>query len=191
MTLVSIYGIAFALAMDAFAVAVASGLKLRKVGFRQYFRLSWHFGLFQAIMPVIGWFCGIKLRGYLEKIDHWLAFVMLSFIGFKMIHDALGEEEEEKKLIDPTKGSSLIILSVATSIDALAAGLSISILNVAIWVPAIIIGITACVLTAAGLFLGSKAGAMSKIDIFAEIFGGGLLILIGVNVLRDHGVFAF
>jgi putative Mn2+ efflux pump MntP len=177
--------------MDAFTVAVASGVALKKVDFRQTFRLSWHFGLFQAIMPIIGWSIGAGLYHLIEKIDHWIAFSLLAIIGTRMILGALKSEDERIKTNDPTRGGTMIMLSVATSLDALAVGLSISLLNASIWKPALIIGIIALVFTAVGIHLGRIVGANFKLDKYAEIVGGLVLIGIGLRILWEHGVFEF
>ena len=188
MDIVNIAAIAVALAMDAFAVAIAAGVTLKNVSFRQTFRLSWHFGLFQALMPVIGWSAGSTVRIYIESYAHWVAFGLLSAIGLKMIREAFKTENDLQKKKDPTKGMMLVILSVATSIDALAVGLSISMLNVDIWLPACIIGIVAGSFTIAGLHFGRRIGSAVKLGLFAEVFGGVVLIIIGFNILRGHGV---
>lgn len=132
MNLYTIIGISVALAMDAFAVSIAAGVYLKDVSFRQFFRLSWHFGLFQALMPVIGWGAGLSIRHFIEKADHWVAFCLLTVVSISMVREAFGKEDEEKARRDPTKGSTLIVLSLATSIDALAVGFSLSILNTSI-----------------------------------------------------------
>jgi len=175
--------------MDAFTVAVASGVVLKKVNIRQTFRLSWHFGLFQAVMPVIGWSIGSGLYHLIEKIDHWIAFLLLAFIGMRMIIGALKSEDGNSNLKDPTKGGTMVMLSFATSIDALAVGLSISMLQVTIWRPALTIGIVALIFTAIGIHLGRIVGANFRLDKYAEIFGGMVLIGIGLRILYEHGVF--
>jgi len=175
--------------MDAFAVAIATGVTLKTVSYRQTFRLSWHFGLFQFLMPIIGWTIGSTVYLLLEKVDHWIAFSLLSFIGMKMILGALQSEAGKIKNSDPTKGRTMIMLSIATSIDALAAGLSISLLKISIWKPASIIGIITFAVTATGIQLGSIVGANFKLDKFAEIIGGLVLIGIGLKILWEHGVF--
>jgi len=116
----TLLGIALGLAMDAFAVAIGAGLQLCQVTRRQTFRLAWHFGLFQAFMPVLGWLAGLTLVAYIAPVDHWIAFGLLAFIGGKMIHEAFGRPEEHADACDPTKGWRLVMLSIATSIDALA-----------------------------------------------------------------------
>lgn len=176
--------IAIALAMDAFAVSIATGVALKCVSPRQIFRLSWHFGLFQALMPIIGWYMGGAIRTYIESYAHWIAFALLGYIGIKMIKEAF--EEDDGSRGDPTKGMSLVILSVATSIDALAVGLSLSMLGISVWWPAFVIGIVALVFTIAGLQLGKRAAQAQSIGKYAELLGGIVLILIGIKILWEH-----
>ena len=189
MDFLTIILIALALAVDAFAVAFASGVSLCQVNGHQTFRLAFHFGLFQAMMNILGWTAGLTVRTLLESIDHWLAFGLLVLVAAKMIKDAIGRREEEAKKVDPTKGYTLIMLSVATSIDSLAVGLSFSVLNVSIWLPAAIIGLVATLLTVIGLKLGCLMGSASSIGARAEIAGGLVLLGIGFNILHEHGVF--
>lgn len=183
MSTLTLLAIAVGLAMDAFAVAIGAGLQLCQVTKRQTFRLAWHFGLFQAFMPVLGWLAGLTLVEYIEPVDHWIAFALLAFIGGKMIYEALKDEGETDRC-DPTKGWTLVMLSVATSIDALAVGLSLAVLGVDIWYPAIVIGIVAGVLTIVGLQLGTRFGAL--LGRRMEIAGGIILIGIGVKILIEH-----
>ena len=189
MDLLSILLIALALAVDAFAVALASGVSLCQVSGRQTFRLSFHFGLFQAMMNIVGWAAGLTVRALLESVAHWLAFGLLVLVAVKMIKDAIVGREEEAKKIDPTRGYTLVMLSVATSIDSLAVGLSFAVLNVSVWMPAAVIGIVATILTIIGLRLGCLLGSASKIGARAEIAGGLVLLVIGFNILHQHGVF--
>lgn len=190
MQLLNISAIAVALAMDAFAVAVAAGVTLRCVSVRQYFRLSWHFGLFQALMPIIGWVAGLTVRSAIEAFDHWIAFGLLSFVAVGMLREALGKEPDECSLKDPTRGMTMVMLSVATSIDALAVGLSLSMIQVTIWTPALIIGVVACVFTLLGMYLGKTIGNIGSLRRYAEILGAVVLMAIGLNILYEHGVFA-
>jgi putative Mn2+ efflux pump MntP len=180
----TLLGIAVGLAMDAFAVAIGAGLQLCHVTRRQTFRLAWHFGLFQAFMPVLGWLAGLTLVDYIAPVDHWIAFGLLGFIGGKMIYEALRRPEEDVDRCDPTKGWSLVMLSVATSIDALAVGLSLALLGIDIWYPALVIGIVAGALTVAGLELGTRFGAL--LGRRMEVVGGVILIGIGVKILLEH-----
>ncbi len=192
MNLLTILGIAVALAMDAFAVAIATGVSLKQVSIRQTFRLSWHFGLFQALMPLIGWLLGASVQGYMEAYTHWIAFILLAVVGTNMLKEAVlrDDEEEEKPRKDATKGMTLVMLSIATSIDALAVGLSMSMLRVSIVTPAIIIGIVAGLFTIGGLHLGKKVARLTWLSTWAEIIGGLVLWIIGLNILREKGVFA-
>lgn len=142
-------------------------------------------------MPVIGWFAGLSVRHVIEQWDHWIAFILLVFVSGKMLKDAVSPEDHDpsQKGGDPSKGFSLVLLSVATSIDALAVGLSLAVLKVSIWLPAAVIGIVAALFTLTGLYLGSRAGRLAKLSTVSEIFGGLVLLGIGVNILIEHGVF--
>lgn len=192
MHILTILGIAVALAMDAFAVAIATGVCLKQVSFRQTFRLSWHFGLFQAIMPIIGWTIGASVQQYVAAYAHWVAFILLALVGSNMLKEAIQLEKDEDNSIcrkDSTRGMTMVMLSVATSIDALAVGLSMSLLQVSIAYPALIIGIVAGLFTIAGLHLGKKISGLTWLSTWAEIAGGLVLWLIGLNILRENGVF--
>ena len=192
MTSFEIGALALALSMDAFAVAIATGIHLCTVNTRQYFRLSFHFGLFQFIMPVIGYAAGLTFRSAIETWDHWVAFALLALVGGKMIIDAFADDEEEENAtcIDPTKGSRLIVLSVATSIDALAVGLSFAMLQQSIWVPATAIGVICAVVTFAGVYIGKMTSNAMNLGSRAACLGGIVLVAIGVRILFEHGVFA-
>jgi putative Mn2+ efflux pump MntP len=189
MNFLKMTAIAVALAMDAFAVAIAVGVSLKTVSLRQTFRLSWHFGLFQALMPIIGWSAGISLRMYIEHYAHWVAFALLVFVGGHMIMEALEAEEKKSVGKDPTKGLKLVLLSIATSIDALAVGLSLSLLHQSIGNAALVIGIVAGMFTVAGLYIGKIIGAVKGFRRYAEIAGGLVLLVIGMNILYEHQVF--
>ena len=182
----TLLGIAVGLAMDAFAVAIATGIVLGKVSGRQTFRLAFHFGLFQFLMPVIGYLAGMTVERWIQAYDHWLAFALLGSIGGKMVYEGgWGEGEEENGGKDPTRGMSLVLLSVATSIDALAVGVSLGVRHAdAVVYPGIVIGVVACTFTAAGLHLGKRLGtAFGK---RMEAAGGLVLIGIGVKILLGH-----
>lgn len=189
MTFLSVIAIAIALAMDAFAVAIATGIQLGRIERRQVFRLSWHFGLFQAMMPIIGWYVGLSVHSCIERYDHWVAFVLLGIVGSKMIKEAFAPHEQKESKVDPTTGFNLIFLSVATSIDALAVGLSLYAINVEVWIPACVIGVVAAAFTTLGLYLGSKASNAAKFGSYAEIIGGIVLLAIATNILYSHNVF--
>ena len=177
-------GIALGLAMDAFSVAVGVSIALGGTSRRQTFRLAWHFGLFQAVMPIVGWLAGTSVRPWIERWDHWLAFVLLGAVGGRMIVDSLRGDGSEPTTTDPTRGWSLVVLSIATSIDALAVGLSFAALGVQVWTPAAIIGITAAVMTLLGTIGGRALGARFGSRMAAV--GGIVLIAIGLWVLFEH-----
>jgi putative Mn2+ efflux pump MntP len=179
-----VIGLALGLAMDAFAVAIASGMSLPAVGARHVFRLAFHFGLFQFMMPVIGWLAGRALAGWIAAFDHWIALGLLSLIGGKMLVESFQSEHERSNRGDPTRGWMLVTLSIATSIDALAVGLSLAFLGVAIWGPSAVIGVVAAAMTAIGLLLGRRLGA--RLGVWAERVGGAVLIAIGVRILVEH-----
>ena len=182
----NIIGLSVALAMDACTVAIAIGSTLRTVSFRQAFRLSWHFGFFQAMMPVLGWSAGLSIRSLVATYDHWIAFGLLAFVGGNMMKNGFSGKADKKEVKDPTRGFSLVLLSIATSIDALAVGFSLSILELPITVPALVIGIGAFLFTFAGLFLGSRFGRAMNLGSRAEIIGGIVLLGIGFNILHTH-----
>jgi putative Mn2+ efflux pump MntP len=180
-----ILGVALALAMDAFAVSMSVGLNEKQTTRGQTFRLAFHFGLFQFLMPVIGWGAGESFVKYIEEYDHWVAFGLLLGVGAKMIFESLQRKKDLKvKNPDPTKGISLLVLSVATSLDALAVGLSLAALHVDIIYPALVIGIVAFVMTVVGMKIGPLLGKV--IGKRAELMGGVILLLIGIKILADH-----
>ena len=186
MSVFTIITAAVALAMDAFAVSIATGIKLGCVTGRQTFRLAFHFGFFQFMMPVFGWFVGAAMAKIIGSFDHWVAMGLLGFIGGKMIHEAYGESKDKEINCDPTKGFYLIGLSIATSIDALAVGLSLGVLHHDIWYPSIVIGIVAAGFTVLGMELGSRIGMRFSKNM--EILGGIVLIAIGIKIVLDHTV---
>ena len=184
MSTIAIIGIAIGLAMDATAVAIGTSIVLGCIDGRQIFRFAFHFGLFQAMMPVIGWFAGQSFSGYIQKWDHWIAFTLLAAIGSKAIIDVFKKESDGNKVEDPTRGLSLVLLSVATSIDALAVGLSLAMLQVTIWYPALVIGVLTALLTICGMLLGCRVG--QRFGLSVRVFGGVILIAIGVKILVEH-----
>ncbi|HBG07013.1 MAG: hypothetical protein A2075_17025 [Geobacteraceae bacterium GWC2_58_44] len=182
----TIFGIALALAMDAFAVALAAGAVINPITRRHLFRLGFHFGLFQALMPIGGWLLGMTVQKWISSYDHWIAFGLLAVVGGRMIHQAL-DEEEDKSASDPTRGLTMVMLSVATSIDALAVGLSLAMLNVSVWFPAAVIGVVAGILTVCGMLLGRRLG--NDWGKRVEVCGGLVLCLIGLKILLEHTLF--
>ncbi len=174
--------VAFALALDAFAVSLAAAAYFGKVTKRQKFRLSFHFGLFQFFMPVLGWLFGSQLEHYLRDIAHWIAFAILAIIGIKMCIDAIKNDEQRKG--DISRGWTLISLSFATSIDALAVGFSFGVIDMNIWIPSIIIGLVASIMSLLGLKLGEILSL--KFGSYMIFIGGCILILIGLNILLEY-----
>ncbi len=189
MTLFNVGAIAVALAMDAFAVAIATGICLGKVHWRQNFRLAWHFGFFQAMMPVAGWAAGLTVRDLIASVDHWIAFGLLLFVAQGMLREAFKNDDTCEQIKDPTRGMTMVMLSLATSLDALAVGLSLSMISVSIWIPAAVIGLVAAAFTTIGLHLGKHLSKAARVRALADGLGAGVLILIGINILREHGVF--
>ncbi len=169
--------------MDAFAVSIAAGLVLPNLTARHVFRLAFHFGLFQFMMPVAGWLAGRTVHNYISAYDHWVAFALLSLLGVKMLWQAR-DTERPGNGSDPTRGVLLVTLSVATSIDALAVGLSMSFLRVSIITPGIIIGLVAALLTIVGISFGSRIGL--RFGRLAEACGGVVLLAIGLRILTSH-----
>jgi manganese efflux pump family protein len=179
----SILGIAVGLAMDAFAVSVAAGLNLTQVTYRHVFRLAFHFGLFQFFMPILGWLAGTRLADYIKAYDHWAAFGLLAYVGGKMLWEARHDKTTRPRA-DPTRGMTLVTLSLATSIDALAVGLSMALLGVEIIIPSVIIGLVTASLCTVGILFGARIG--SRWGRYAEIAGGLVLIGIGLQILLGH-----
>lgn len=166
--------------MDAFAVATAVAAGLPRMTARHTFRLSWHFGLFQALMPIIGWTGGSVLSTFIGFIGEWIAFGLLTFLGIRMIRQSFHPENQGHDY-DPTRGWSLMGLSMATSLDALAVGVSLGLIGLSIWVPAAIIGIVALILTYIGTHIGRRVGG--TLGPWAERTGGAVLIAIGARIL--------
>ena len=176
--------IAFALAMDAFAVALVTGLTLKPLTGRDVFRLSFHFGLFQALMPLIGWNAGRVLYSYIASMDHWVAFALLAFVGGRMIWSGREGADDHSAATNPTRGWDLVLLSVATSIDALAVGLSLALVGSEILIPSIVIGLVAAALTVVGMRIGRRVGTLWGKRV--EVIGGLVLLAIGVRILFEH-----
>lgn len=181
------------LSMDAFAVSICKGLGMEKVNKKHTFLIGVYFGGFQALMPFLGWALGIRFQKYITAVDHWIAFFLLLFIGGKMVIEAVREKEEEdtcQKKDMPLDHREMFMLAVATSIDALAVGITFAFLNVSIVEAITIIGCTTFVLSIIGVLVGNFFGTRYKKK--AEIIGGVILILIGLKILLEHlGLIAF
>ncbi|MBM3300794.1 MAG: manganese efflux pump, partial [Deltaproteobacteria bacterium] len=171
MDTVTLLGTAVALGTDAFAVATAVAAGLGVLTFRHTFRLTWHFGLFQSMMTIIGWFGGEGLSRFMMGMNYWIAFGLLVLLGFKMIVES-SHPENRTAGFDPTRGWSLVALSVATSLDALAVGVTFSLVGMSVWIPALIIGLVALLMTFIGTRIGRRAG--KSLGQWAERIGGGV-----------------
>jgi len=174
--------IAVALAMDSFSVAIANGLATKTFKTAKALKISAFFGFFQAIMPIIGWYAGVHILDLISSFDHWVAFFLLTVIGSKMIYESTRNESE--KLVNSLSIKILLILSIATSIDALAVGLSISVLNVSIMNLVIVTGVVTFLLSFFGVYIGGKFGCILKNRV--EALGGIILLGIGLRILLEH-----
>ena len=187
MSFIGLFLIAVGLSMDAFAVSICKGLSVKKLSPKHALLVGVYFGGFQFLMPVIGYLLGFRFEHLITNIDHWIAFVLLAFIGGNMIKESFGKSEE---LNDDFGFKTMFLMAVATSIDALAVGISFAFLGVDIVTAALLIGATTFVLSGAGIFVGNIFG--SKYKSKAELAGGIVLILIGAKILLEHlGIISF
>ena len=184
MTFWTIFLVAIGLAMDCFAVSLGVGTAGTAIGMRPTFRLFFHFGLFQAGMTLLGWLAGRTVVGYIAGVDHWVAFGLLLFVGIRMVRGGMRKGDEAPAIADPSRGMTLVMLSVATSIDALAVGLSLALLSVNVFWSALLIGLVSAALSLVGLLLGNQLGL--RFGKSMEILGGVILIGIGLRVLITH-----
>jgi putative Mn2+ efflux pump MntP len=182
-TWLEVGGIAVGLAMDAFAVSIAAGASIQVVTPRHVFRLAFHFGLLQFAMPILGWGLGSTVSGHVAAYDHWLAFGLLSAIGGKMLYEAARGTGKQARS-DPTRGWMLVALSVATSIDAFAVGLSMAFLQIAILLPCVVIGLVAAAFSAVGIILAKRV--LGQWGRAAEVLGAIILVSIGIRVVVAH-----
>ena len=190
---VELFLLGVGLSMDAFAVSVCKGLGMRKLDKKQALIIGLYFGGFQALMPLIGWLLGSQFQQYITSIDHWIAFILLGFIGGKMMVEAVREwnEEETVEVMDaPIDHKNMFVLAIATSIDALAVGITFAFLNTPIIEAITIIGITTMVLSIIGVIVGNFFGSRYKSK--AEFIGGLILVLLGLKILLEHlGILTF
>jgi manganese efflux pump family protein len=185
MNITEILLIAVALAMDAFAVSIAAGTSGWMKNARAKFRLSFHVGLFQFMMPVAGWYAGIHIAPLVSTIDHWVAFALLAFVGIRMIKESFDKDGQKIKK-DPSRGFTLVLLALATSIDALAVGFSLAMIRIDIWYPSVIIGVVTSAISLIGIQLGHILGKVAGSRM--EMIGGAILIIIGLRILLE-GIF--
>lgn len=193
MSIVELFILAVGLSMDAFAVSICKGLSLGKIKPKHMCIAGAWFGGFQALMPLIGWLLGSQFQKYITSIDHWIAFILLSFIGGKMMIEAIREwnEEETVDVMDaPLDHKNMLVLAVATSIDALAVGITFAFLDTPIIEAITIIGITTMVISIIGVVVGNFFGSRYKSK--AEFIGGLILVLLGLKILLEHlGILVF
>ena len=182
MSITDLLLIAVGLSMDAFAVSIGKGLSVAKVRPRYALTVGVWFGGFQALMPIVGYYLGTSFADLVQSVDHWIAFVLLGIIGFNMIHESLSKGGERGS--DDFSPKAMLPLAVATSIDALAVGVSLAFLKEPIFASAAAIGITTALLSAVGLYIGNIFGCKYKSK--AEFMGGAVLILIGIKILVEH-----
>lgn len=176
--------ISIGLAMDAFAVSVCKGLAMQKLNFKKMIIIALYFGAFQGIMPLIGFLLGSNFESLVTKIDHWIAFVLLSFLGIKMINDALKSDCECENFNDSVDFKTMVVLAIATSIDALAVGITFAFLKTNLLAVVLSIGLITFVLSAIGVWIGNKFG--NKYEKKAQIVGGLILIVMGIKILFEH-----
>ena len=186
MTALEIFLIGVGLSMDAFAVSICKGLSVGRVNFKHMVIAGLWFGGFQALMPLIGYLLGSTFEQYVTSIDHWIAFILLSIIGANMIKESFDKDSEKQNASFSLM--SMLMVAVATSIDALAVGITFAFLQVNIWFAIAIIGCTTFVISAAGIKVGSAFGAKYKSK--AEFFGGAVLICLGIKILVEHLFFS-
>jgi len=182
MGIIELVILSIGLAMDAFAVSVCKGLSMTKMKWKNACIISIYFGLFQAIMPLIGYLLGINFQDKICNIDHWIAFILLGVIGLNMIKEAVSKDNDVHN--DSIKFKDMIILAIATSIDALAVGITFAFLKVNIWLAISLIGIITFIISIAGVKIGNIFG--DKYEKKAELTGGIILILLGIKILLEH-----
>ncbi len=186
MSLLEIFLIGIGLSMDAFAVAICKGLAMKTVNMKHTIWIALYFGVFQAMMPLIGWFLGSQFAQYVTKLAPWIAFVLLAYIGGNMIRESLKKEDDGEEVKDGISHKELLLLAVATSIDALAVGVTFSFLelSVSIGLAVTVIGCTTFAISFGGVFIGNLFGVKYKSR--AEFVGGVILVLIGAKILLEH-----
>lgn len=181
MKIIELIILAVGLSMDAFAVSICKGLSVRRLRPRHAVTAGAYFGGFQALMPLIGWLLGKQFESLIKSIDHWIAFVLLALIGANMIRESFGGDDEQNSSFSPR---TMLPLAVATSIDALAVGVTFAFLDVQIIPAVILIGVTTFIFSAAGVKIGNVFGAKYKSK--AEFLGGVILIILGIKILTEH-----
>ena len=184
MALTQIVLLAVCLSLDAFAVALAAGASGKAPGRRAEFRISFHFGLFQFAMPILGWLAAFSVRESIESFDHWVACALLWFVGVRMVSNGWGKKDENVASGDPSRGMSLVALSIATSVDALAIGVSLALLGEEIVWPSTVIGLTTASFSLVGIRIGGRLS--EGYGEWMERFGGLILMVIGARIVITH-----
>jgi len=182
MTIITLFILAIGLSFDTFAVSISSGIARKHIVFKEAFIIASVFGFFQASMPVLGWLGGVSIKTYIESFDHWIAFGLLGIIGVKMIIESFKNEEE--KQFNPLNPKVMITMAIATSIDALAVGVSLAIVEVNMLFAFLIIGFVTFLVAMLGMLFGKKIGG--KLGRRMEILGGVILIAIGIRIIAEH-----
>lgn len=189
MGIIEILLLGISLSMDAFAVSICKGLSMKKINWKKAVIIGVYFGIFQALMPTIGYFLGSAFESFVTSIDHWIAFILLTLIGGNMIKEAFGKDEKEN-CNDSVDFKTMIVLAIATSIDALAVGITFAFLDVNLPLAVSIIGLTTFIISLIGVKIGNKFG--NKYEQKAQIVGGVVLLLIGLKILLEHlGIIIF
>ncbi|HLO89786.1 MAG TPA: manganese efflux pump MntP family protein [Lentimicrobium sp.] len=190
MDYVSIFFLAFGLSMDSFAVSITSGLRLPDIKFGSATIIAFSLAFFQGLLPFVGWMLGLSVMSYFRPIDHWIAFVLLAFLGVKMVIDSF-KEEEDRQFSNPLNPGVLLTMSIATSIDALIVGMTLAFIDVtqeyywlSILIPVLIIGSVTFIMSMLGILFGKKVG--SKFGKKMEMLGGIVLFVIGARILIEH-----
>jgi putative Mn2+ efflux pump MntP len=183
MSLIEILSIAVGLSMDAVAVALCAGASGFASRLRPAFRIAFHFGFFQAVMPLLGWLAGSTIAPLISGFDHWLSFLLLAFVAVRMFRSGLSTDAPDPSC-DPTRGTTLIMLSLATSIDAMAVGFSMALLNTPILIPCLVIGLVTLSLSLAATRLGGRLSL--RFGKRMELAGGAVLLIIGLRILFSH-----
>ena len=183
--LISLILIAIGMSMDVFSVSCITGFGLKSITDKQVLKIATSFGAFHVFMPILGWFAGSTFVNMIAEYDHWVAFILLAFVGGKMIFSAINKRDEHNSVsYEILKNNSLLMFSLAVSIDSIAIGLSFSLENIPILIPAIVIGLSAFIFTFIGIKIGCLTGA--RFGKWAEILGGIILLIIGIRILYTH-----
>ncbi|MBR4962374.1 MAG: manganese efflux pump [Muribaculaceae bacterium] len=189
MSILALFILALGLSMDSFAVSLSSGVALKSFKFAHVAKIALYLSFFQAVMPILGWLLGVGFVNIIQSVDHWIAFALLLFLGGKMIYDAITEKQEEDKCcFNPTKFSTLVQMGIATSIDALAVGVSFAFLEIALVQATIIIFSITFIASVTGCYIGKAFG--TRYSRVATFIGGAILVSIGLKIFLEHTVFA-